>query len=83
MILGKKEPNQIDMAEESFFKGMEILQELRLKAVYSQGYLFLGELYLNGGVQEKAKINLNMAEEMFKEMGMNYWLARAKELTER
>jgi tetratricopeptide (TPR) repeat protein len=83
MILGKKEPNQIDMAEESFFKGMEILQELRLKAVYSQGYLFLGELYLNGGEQEKAKKNLYTAGEMFKEMEMDYWLARTKELMER
>jgi len=82
-ILGKKEPNQIDMAEESILKGMEILQKLRLKAVYSQGYLFLGEFYLNEGEQEKAKKNLNIAGEMFKEMGMTYWLSRTKKLMER
>jgi tetratricopeptide (TPR) repeat protein len=82
-ILVNTEPLQIDRAEECILKGMEILQGLKLKAFYSQGSLFLGELYLNGGEQEKAKNHLNIACGRFKEMGMNYWLARTKELMER
>ena len=81
-ILGKIEPHQIDIAEDPIMKGIEILQGLKLKAIYSQGYLFLGELYLNGGEQEKATNNLNLAWEMFQEMEMDYWLARTRELME-
>jgi len=79
-ILGKIEPHQINMAAEPILKGVEILQRLKLKAMYSQGYLFLGELYLNGGKIDKAKNSLKRAEGMFQEMGMGYWLARTREV---
>ena len=82
-ILGKQEPHQVERNANHILKGMEILQELKLKAIYCQGYLFLGELYLNGGEQEKAKNNLKRAEDLFQEMGMDYWSARAKEVMER
>ena len=82
-ILGKIEPRRIDRAEESILKGMEILQGLKIKAVYSQGYLFLGELYLNGGKLDKAKNTLKRADGLFQEMGMDYWSARAKEVMKR
>ena len=71
------------MAKEPFLKGIEILQGLKLKAIYSQGYLFLGELYLNGGNLDKAEYNLKRAEGLFLEMGMDYWSARTKEVMER
>ena len=82
-ILGKIEPHRIDMAEEPILKGIEILQGLKLKAIYSQGYLFLGEFYLNGGEQEEAENNLKRAEGLFQEMGMDYWSARTREVMER
>ena len=62
---------------------MEILREFKIKPFYFQGHLFLGELYLNLGEQEKAKNNLKIAEGSFKEMGMDYWLARTKEVMQR
>jgi class 3 adenylate cyclase/tetratricopeptide (TPR) repeat protein len=74
-ILGKTEPSQIDKAEECILKGIEILEILKIKASYSLGYLYLGELYLNAREKEKAKNNLKKAEGMFQEMGMDYWLA--------
>jgi hypothetical protein len=62
---------------------MEILLELKIKAFYSQGYLILGELYLDVGQQEKAKNSLKRAESMFQEMGTDYWLVRTMEVMER
>ena len=47
---------------------------------HSLGYLYLGELYLNGGKKEKAMDNLKKAESMFREMGMDYWLGKAQEV---
>ncbi len=79
-ILGKENPMQIERAEEFILKGIEILKGLKIRALYSQGYLFLGELYLNAGKKEKALENLKRAEGMFREMGMDYWLGKTQEL---
>jgi len=43
----------------------------------------LGELYLGTGQREKGLKNLKKAEAMFKEMGMDYWLARTPEVLDR
>ena len=78
-ILGGTELPQIDKSEECILKGMEIFHELQLKPWYFIGHLFLGELYLGAVDKEMAAKNLKKAEEMFKEMGMDYWLARTRE----
>jgi tetratricopeptide (TPR) repeat protein len=82
-ILGKTDPNQLNRAEESILKGINILEELRLKPYFSQGYLYLGEFYADIGQKEKAQENLKKAERMFKEMGMDYWLAKTQEVLNR
>jgi tetratricopeptide (TPR) repeat protein len=79
-ISGKAVSLKKDGAEEYILKGIKILDKLKLKALYSQGYLFLGELYVNSGQREKALENLEKVEEMFQEMGMDYWLARTQEV---
>ena len=79
-ILGKTKPLEIDKAEEFILKGIEICKELKTKATYSRGYLYLGQLYLNGGKKEKAIDNLKKAEGMFEEMGMDYWLGKTQEI---
>ncbi|MCP4666357.1 MAG: tetratricopeptide repeat protein, partial [Deltaproteobacteria bacterium] len=78
-ISGKTGPLEIDKAEECILKGIGICKGLKLKAIYSLGYLYLGQLYLNAGEKEKAADNLKKAEGMFQEMGMDYWLGKARE----
>ena len=82
-ILAKSDPSQIDKAEESILKGMNILEELRLKPYCPLGYLFLGEVYADTGQKDKALENLKKSEGMFKEMGMDYWLAKTREMLKR
>ncbi|MFQ5976420.1 MAG: guanylate cyclase, partial [Candidatus Hydrothermarchaeales archaeon] len=79
-ILGKAKKSQYDKAEESILQGIKILDELKLKPLYAQGYLFLGELYADTGQQDKALESMKKAEEMFREMGMDYWLAKTQEV---
>jgi tetratricopeptide (TPR) repeat protein len=79
-ILGKTEPLEINKAEEYILKGIEFYRELRTKAYYPLGYLYLGELYLNAGKKEKALENLKKAEGMSREMGMDYWLGKTQEV---
>ncbi len=81
-ILAKTDPNQYDRAEESIFKGINILQELRLKPFFSQGYMYLGALYADTGQKDKALETLKKAERMFRKMGMDYWLAKTDEVLE-
>ena len=79
-VLEKTEPPQIDRAEESILKGIKISTELKLKANYSVGYLFLGELHLNKGARDKAIKNLKKADKMFRETGMDYWQDRTQKI---
>jgi class 3 adenylate cyclase/tetratricopeptide (TPR) repeat protein len=81
-ILGKAVPLEITKAEGCILKGIEIYKELKTKANYPLGYLYLGEFYLNGGKKEKAIDNLKKAEGMFREMGMDGWLVKAREISE-
>ena len=64
-------------------QGIKILGELRLRPDSAQGQLYLGELYADAGRKEKALKALRKAKRMFKEMGMDYWLARTEKALER
>jgi hypothetical protein len=81
-ILGKAVPQEITKAEGCILKGIEIYKELKTKANYPLGNLYLSEIYLNGGKKEKAIDNLKKAEGMFREMGMDGWLVKAIEISE-
>jgi len=79
-ILGKTETMQSKKAGEHILQGINMLEELDLKPYYSEGYLYLGELYANVGRKDEAIKYLNKAENNFKEMGMDYWLAKTREV---
>ena len=64
-ILGRIDLAKRDEANEFIMRGIKLLDELKIKPWSSQGYLFLGELYLNTGKTKKAIENLKRAEEMF------------------
>jgi class 3 adenylate cyclase/tetratricopeptide (TPR) repeat protein len=80
--IGKIDKSQFDEAEEHILRGLKISDELKTKPDHALGYLFLGELCANAGQKEEAREHLNKAEAMFQEMGMDYWLARAKKFVE-
>jgi len=75
-ILGKKESAHSNPAIQHIIEGITILKTLKLRTHTSQGYLFLGELYVDTGQNEKALENLKKAEAEFEVMGVDYWLAR-------
>jgi class 3 adenylate cyclase/tetratricopeptide (TPR) repeat protein len=79
-IFNKAGEHQVVKAEECILKGIKIFDEFKLKPLYAQGYHFLGELYVDTGQNDKAMENLEKAEELFREMGMDYWLAKTQEV---
>lgn len=82
-IQGKKEPTQMDKAEEYILRGIKILDEFKIKPYVSRAYYYLGKLYADKGLNEKAFENLKKAEQMFITMGMDYYLAKTQEALER
>ena len=82
-ILGKLQSPKGSKAEANILQGIEILEELKLRPFYSQGYLYLGELHADMGHKERALETLEKANQMFQEMGMDYWLHRTQSLLKR
>jgi predicted ATPase len=82
-ILAKSDLSQIDKSKESILKGINLLEELKLKSSYPIGYWFLGEIYADTGQKDKALETLKNAESMFEEMGMDYWIERTREVIQR
>ncbi|NIS63101.1 MAG: AAA family ATPase, partial [Proteobacteria bacterium] len=81
--LAKADPPQTDKAEESILKGIKIYEELKIKTHSVSGYYYLGELYTDTGQKDKALETLKTAESLFREMGMDYWLAKTQEVLAR
>ena len=81
-VLSRNDPLD-NKAKDFILKGIQILDELKLRPVYSLGYLFLGELCIDTGREKMAMESLSNAERMFREMGMDYWLARTQKVLER
>jgi tetratricopeptide (TPR) repeat protein len=79
-VTDKKDPTRWNKAKEFILEGIHILVAQKSKAYYSIGYLFLGELFADIGQKKEALENLELAEQMFKEMGMDYWLAKTQEI---
>jgi len=80
-IKGKIDTSDIEEAEMCIMKGLEILKDLETKPSYATGYFSLCELYLSAGkIQEGIKA-LRRCEEMFDRMGMDNWLAKARDIS--
>jgi tetratricopeptide (TPR) repeat protein len=82
-ILVKTDPDQFDRAKKSILEGIKIVEELKLKPYSALGYMFIGELYTGIDRKETAQEKLKKAERLFQEMGMDYWLAKTKEVLAR
>ncbi len=78
-VLAKSGDTHFETAEQHILQGIRLLEELRLLPFTSWGYLWLGEVYAESGRRDEALENIKKSETMFREMGMDYWLAKAQE----
>jgi hypothetical protein len=70
---------EIAGTEQQILRGIALLEELKIKSHFSLGVLWLGEVYAEAGRHDAALKTLKKAETLFREMGMDYWLAKAQE----
>jgi tetratricopeptide (TPR) repeat protein len=82
-VIAKVDTGQIEAAEAQIRQGICELEEQGMLPFLSLSYLWLAEVYAESGRKEEAMTNLKKAETMFREMGMNYWLAKAQEALKR
>ncbi len=61
-------------------QGLSLADELQIRPYYAVGLLRMGEIYADSGQKEAAIEKLKRAEEMFQEMGMDYWLGKTQEV---
>ena len=73
--LGKMDSPDIETSGKHILEGISISEPLRMKPFYSIGYFLLVELYANTGRVNEAHEYLEKAEALFKEMGVDYFLA--------
>jgi len=83
MVLGKSDPDEFPNAEKEILHGIKIHERRGSRIRSSVGYFRLGELYGDAGHKDRALENLQKAEAMFREMGMDYWLGKTQEVLAR
>ncbi|MBM3298607.1 MAG: hypothetical protein FJY85_01480, partial [Deltaproteobacteria bacterium] len=81
-ILAKSEHLQFAKAEALILEGIDTFKKLGMKPFYAQGFLHLGELFLNVGRNRAAIKYLKRAEKLFAEMEIGYWLSRTRKILE-
>lgn len=70
----------IEEAKNHIVEGIRLLEELGVNIHCTLGFLWLGEVCAESGLKEEALPYLKKAESMFETMGMDYWLAKAREV---
>ena len=79
--MGKKEPAELNKAEEYIMKGINMAAELKIRPCLSRGYLYLGELYNHIGRNDEASKYIEKARSMFKEMDLQWDLDELDKIT--
>ena len=79
-VIAATDRMKFEEARKLMLQGISLLDELQIRPRHAVGLLCLGELYADEDQREAALENFKKAEEMFQEMGMDYWLGKAQEV---
>jgi tetratricopeptide (TPR) repeat protein len=77
LVLVRMGKERYEEAEECIERALIIFNEHRFRPLLARGILIQGEIYAHSGKIKKAMEVLNNAAVMFREMRMDYWLAKA------
>jgi class 3 adenylate cyclase/tetratricopeptide (TPR) repeat protein len=78
----KSDKSRLNEGKEHILQAIKMLDELKIKSIQAVGFYFLGQTYADVSQKDIAKKNLEKAQLAFREMGMEYWLAKAQEVLE-
>jgi hypothetical protein len=72
------EPLDADEGERQYHESATLSRVLGMRPLVAHCHLGVGKLYQRTGKREQAQEHLTTATTMYREMGMTYWLEKAK-----
>jgi tetratricopeptide (TPR) repeat protein len=82
-VTGLADSHKTDEAIEYIQRGLKILNDLHTKPDTAIAHLFLGEIYSNHNLTDKASNSLKEAATMFEDMGMGSWLDKTQAILDK
>ncbi|MBP1725571.1 MAG: family ATPase [Deltaproteobacteria bacterium] len=73
-----RDPSDLETAEGHYRQALALADELSMRPLVAHCHLGLGKVYRHGGDGGNARERLMTAVTMYREMGMNPWLAQAE-----
>ena len=77
-IAARREPPAIESAEAHYRQGLALAEELGMRPLQAHCHLGLGTLYRQAGRAALAHAVLSTAIELYRAMGMTFWLPAAE-----
>ena len=74
---------EIRHAESLMEQAIGIFADAGLRPYYALANFYLAEIDAESGQTEKARGHMRVADNLFREMGMDYWVARSREASGR
>ena len=76
-ILARREPPLSSQAEASYAEAIILAGELRMRPLQAHCYFELGQVRAQSKSSQAARTEINAANELYRDMGMLYWVNRA------
>jgi class 3 adenylate cyclase/tetratricopeptide (TPR) repeat protein len=77
-IAARREPPEIDLAEAHYQQALALAEELGMRPLQAHCHHGLGRLYHQTGHAEPARVALTTAIDLYRAMGMPFWLPQAE-----
>jgi tetratricopeptide (TPR) repeat protein len=72
------DPPEVEEADASYLQALALAEELGMRPLVAHCHQGLGTLYAMTGQREQARAELSIAIELYKAMGMTFWLPQAE-----
>ena len=77
-IAAHRDPPQVEQAGTHYQQALTLAEELGMRPLQAHCHRGLGILYLDDGKLEQARTELSAAIEMYRTMGMTFWLPQVE-----
>jgi tetratricopeptide (TPR) repeat protein len=77
-IVAHRTPQDVDQAEAHYQQALALAEELGMRPLQAHCHLGLGTLYAQIGQREQARTALTAATDLYRAMGMTFWLPQAE-----
>jgi tetratricopeptide (TPR) repeat protein len=77
-IYVRRDPPEVEPAEAYYRQALSLANELEIRPLQAHCHCGLGTVYLKMGQQAQARSELSAAIELYRAMGMTFWLPQAE-----